>query len=121
VTPYCQGDEIKQDVVTCRVSCVTYRTGFGLDDWIYCNLYIHTVQEYEQYSSIAILHTFQFTVAHALGFSVFNSRILATDLSQYHCHFKSHMKSIVDKLEGKSHLGHLCKEGKIILNGISQN
>jgi hypothetical protein len=21
--------------------CVTYKTGFGLDDWIYCTLYIH--------------------------------------------------------------------------------
>jgi hypothetical protein len=45
------------------------------------------------YSAITILHTFQFTVAHALGFSVFTSRILATGLSQSHCHFKSHMKS----------------------------
>jgi hypothetical protein len=45
------------------------------------------------YSSIADLHTLQFTVTHALGFSVFTSRILATDLSQYHYRFKSHMKS----------------------------
>jgi hypothetical protein len=39
------------------------------------------------------LHTFQFTVAHTLGFSVFTSCILAMDFSQSHCHFKSHMKS----------------------------
>jgi hypothetical protein len=58
----------------------TYKTGFGLDDWIYCTLYTHTTQNYRQYSAIAILHTFQFTVAHALGFSAFTSRILATDL-----------------------------------------
>jgi hypothetical protein len=45
------------------------------------------------YNAIADLHTLQFTVTHALGFSVFTSRILATDLSQSHCHFKSHMKS----------------------------
>jgi hypothetical protein len=32
-------------------------------------------------SAIADLHTFQFTAAHALGFSVFTSRLLATDLS----------------------------------------
>jgi hypothetical protein len=32
------------------------------------------------YSAIAILHTFQLTVTHALGLSVFTSRILATDL-----------------------------------------
>jgi hypothetical protein len=30
--------------------------------------------------AIALLHTFLFTVAHALGFSVFTSRIPATDL-----------------------------------------
>jgi hypothetical protein len=64
-----------------------------LDDWIYCTLYIHTLWECAQYSAIAILHTFQFTVTHALGFSVFTSRILATDLSQCHWHFKSHLKS----------------------------
>jgi hypothetical protein len=32
------------------------------------------------YSAIADLHTLQFTVSHALGFSVFTSRNLATDL-----------------------------------------
>jgi hypothetical protein len=35
----------------------------------------------DKYSAIAILHTLQFTVTHALGFSVFTSRILATDSS----------------------------------------
>jgi hypothetical protein len=32
------------------------------------------------YSAIADLHTLQFTVAHTLGFSVFTSRNLATNL-----------------------------------------
>jgi hypothetical protein len=32
------------------------------------------------FSEIAELHTLQFTVAHTLGFSVFISRNLATDL-----------------------------------------
>jgi hypothetical protein len=36
------------------------------------------------YSAIVILHTVQFTVAHALGFSVFTSHILAMELSQSH-------------------------------------
>jgi hypothetical protein len=45
------------------------------------------------FSNIAILQTFQFTVAHALGSSVLTSRILATDFSQSHCHFKSDVKS----------------------------
>jgi hypothetical protein len=34
-----------------------------------------------QYRVIADLHTFQFTVAHALGFLVSTCRLLATDLS----------------------------------------
>jgi hypothetical protein len=33
-----------------------------------------------QYSAIADIHVFQFTIAHALGFSVSISRLLATDL-----------------------------------------
>jgi hypothetical protein len=55
--------------------------------------YIFTIRVYRQYSTIAIQHTFQFNVTHALGFSVFTSRILTTDLSQSHCNFKSHVKS----------------------------
>jgi hypothetical protein len=67
--------------------------GFGLDDRIYCTLYIHAVQAYTQHSTITILHTIQFTVTHAPGFSVFASCILAVGLSQSHCNFSSHMKS----------------------------
>jgi hypothetical protein len=55
--------------------------------------YSHRTRKYRQYSAVADLHTLQFIVTHALGFSVFTCRILATDLSQCHCHFKSHMKS----------------------------
>jgi hypothetical protein len=63
-------------------------------DWIgFIASYTFTTQDYRQYSAIAILHTFEFTVAHIPGFSVFTSRILATDLSQSHCNFKSHLKS----------------------------
>jgi hypothetical protein len=48
----------------------------GLDDWTYWHL-IHTTRNYRQYSAIADLHTLQFTVTHALGFSVFSqARIL---------------------------------------------
>jgi hypothetical protein len=59
---------------------VTYKTSFALVDWIYCTLYIHTVRNYKYYSDIADLQNSQFIVAHALGFSVFTTRILATDL-----------------------------------------
>jgi hypothetical protein len=62
-----------------RVLCVTYKTGSGLDDWIYWHL-IHTTRDYRQYGAISDLHTLQFTVTHALGFSIFTSRILATGL-----------------------------------------
>jgi hypothetical protein len=55
--------------------------------------HIFTTRDYRQHSAIADLHTLLFTVLHALRFSVFTSRILATDLSQSHCNFKSHMKS----------------------------
>jgi hypothetical protein len=75
--------------------CVTFKTGFVLDDWIYCTLYIHTVRDYKQYSAIAVLHTLQVTVTHVLGFSVFISRILATDLSQS---VTSNMKSSCHRL-----------------------
>jgi hypothetical protein len=44
------------------------------------------------YSATADLHTLQFTVTYALGFSVFTSHILATHLSESHCNFKKHMK-----------------------------
>jgi hypothetical protein len=59
---------------------VTFMMGSVLDDWIYCASHIHTTRNYRQYSVIAILHTLQFTVVHAPGFSVFTSPILATDL-----------------------------------------
>jgi hypothetical protein len=36
---------------------------------------------YNLYSAVADLHNFQSTVAHTLGFSVFTSRLLATDLN----------------------------------------
>jgi hypothetical protein len=48
---------------------------------------LQTIQRY-RYSA-----HFQFTFTHALRFSVFTSRILATYLSQSHCNFKSLMKS----------------------------
>jgi hypothetical protein len=60
---------------------VTKIMGSSLDDWIYWFLLCTVSLNYKPYSSIADLHTFQFTVAHALGFSVSTSRILETDLN----------------------------------------
>jgi hypothetical protein len=35
---------------------------------------------HKQYSAISVLHQLQFTVGHALGFSISTGRFLATDL-----------------------------------------
>jgi hypothetical protein len=51
-----------------------------LDEWIYYTSHIHTTRDYRRYNATADLHTLQVTVSHPLGFSVFTSRILATDL-----------------------------------------
>jgi hypothetical protein len=74
--------------------CVTYRRVL---DWISDLLTAYTHHS-ELHSAIADLHTLQFTVTHALGFSVFTSRVLATDLKQSHCHFKSNVKSSLHSL-----------------------
>jgi hypothetical protein len=50
---------------------------------------VTTSLNYNWYSAIAILHTFEFTVAHALEFSVSTSRLLATDINTETVHFKS--------------------------------
>jgi hypothetical protein len=60
-------------IILSRVGLI-YKTGFGLHDWIYCTLYIHNSGLQDD------LQTIQFTVEHALGYRVFTSRILATDL-----------------------------------------
>jgi hypothetical protein len=49
-------------------------------------------------TALSLISTLKFTVTHALGFSVSTSRILATDLSQYRCNFKSDMKSSFHRL-----------------------
>jgi hypothetical protein len=85
---------------------------------IYCTLYLHTVRDYTQYSALAILHTSQFTVAHALGFSVFTSRILATDISQSHCNFKSHAKCSFHSLIPFLPLFCSCQFRRLVLTTV---
>jgi hypothetical protein len=53
-----------------------------VSDWMigFIALYKFATTDYRQYRAIAILHNLQFTVAHALGFLVFISRFLETDL-----------------------------------------
>jgi hypothetical protein len=49
--------------------------------WVQCMLYQEYKEEYKDSIYLKIYSYFQFTVAHARGFSVFTSRLLATDLS----------------------------------------
>jgi hypothetical protein len=59
--------------------CATYRQVFFLD-WMIG--FIDTKPGTTgNYSAITDLHTSQFIVTHTLGFSVFTSRILATDFN----------------------------------------
>jgi hypothetical protein len=58
---------------------VTYKKGSGLDDWIYCTLYIHN-SGLQAITALSLTYTLQFTVAHAIRFSVFTTRVLAIDL-----------------------------------------
>jgi hypothetical protein len=70
--------------VTCIRVRVIYKTGFEFDDWIYWHLiHTHTHTHNSGLQAIQLYRWFthlQFTVTHALGFSVFTNRILATDL-----------------------------------------
>jgi hypothetical protein len=86
------------NTVTCRGFVRDLYDGFCIG-WLDLLRLIHShTGTTGNYSAIADLHTLQFTVPHTLGFSGFISRILATDLSQSHCNFKSHMKSSLYRL-----------------------
>jgi hypothetical protein len=54
---------------------------------------IHSQLETTGNTAILLIYTLWISVAPTLGFSVFTSRILTTDLYQSHYNFKSHMKS----------------------------
>jgi hypothetical protein len=56
-------------------------TGSSSDDWILLELRLQPLLITLTYSAIAYSHTLQFTIAHALGFSVFTSCLLATGLN----------------------------------------
>jgi hypothetical protein len=58
---------------------VTYKTASGLHDWIYC-IYTFTTRNYRQLALSLVYTLYSSLFTHALGFSVFTSRILATDL-----------------------------------------
>jgi 3-deoxy-D-arabino-heptulosonate 7-phosphate (DAHP) synthase class II len=56
----------------------------GILDWM-IGFTIQSNRTQKQYSAIADLRNLQFTVTHAIGFSVFTSRIQKTELKQSHC------------------------------------
>jgi hypothetical protein len=87
--------DFKDDIVTRRGD---YR--LGLDFMIAFIYRFYTpLGTTGNYSVIAVIqHTLKFTVTHTLVYSVFTSRILATDLSKSHCNFKSHIKSSLQRL-----------------------
>jgi hypothetical protein len=66
----CLGDlsEKIENIVTCGVVCVMEMMGSSLDDWILLALQLQPLLVALTYSAIAISHTLQSTVAHALGF-----------------------------------------------------
>jgi hypothetical protein len=59
---------------------VTYKTGSVLMIGFIAPYTFTQLGTTCNYSAVIDLHTLQFTVKHAVGFSVFTSRILATDL-----------------------------------------
>jgi hypothetical protein len=87
------------DIVTCQVACLWFtRQALNCINWFIAPGTVTQLETTGSYSAIPILHIFQFTVTHALGFSVFTSRILATDFQHSHCHFKSHKKYFLHSL-----------------------
>jgi hypothetical protein len=82
-------------IVTCR-GYVTCRR--GLDYVIGCIDTLYTVTGTTGNCSAITISTFYSSLLHPLVFLVFTSRILATDLYQSHCHFKSRMKSSLHSL-----------------------
>jgi hypothetical protein len=76
--------------------------------WVYLPL-IHPHSELQVFTALSLIYTLQFTVTHTLGFSVFTSRILATDFNTVNISVLlnytlqiSHVKSYLERLTFKS-------------------
>jgi hypothetical protein len=64
------------NIVTCTGVCVTYNNSSRWDDWIYWPFFIKSLL-ITSHTALSLIYTFQFTVAHALGFSI--TRCLVAD------------------------------------------
>jgi hypothetical protein len=73
--------------------CVTYKTGSRFDDWFYWHLIHSHNSGLQSVTALSLIYPFYSSPSHTHYGSVFTSLILATDLSQSHCDFKSHTKS----------------------------
>jgi hypothetical protein len=74
---------------------VTYKTVFGLDNWMFAP-FTFTQFGTTDNTALSLLYTFSvYRAAYALRFPGLTSRILATDLSWSHSHFKSSRHSLI--------------------------
>jgi hypothetical protein len=66
------------------IHLILSRVGVTIDgvlDWMFGFIgTLHSTRDYSNYSATADLCSLQVTVTHALGFAIFTSRILATDV-----------------------------------------
>jgi hypothetical protein len=78
--PITENDGLMENVGTNLLSCTAQHRSFRIDYHLteFINIYLFYIHKCVQW--IPDLHTLQFTVTHALGYSLFTSRILATDL-----------------------------------------
>jgi hypothetical protein len=77
-------------VVILSVICLAALKTVLYNMYTICILYVYVYHTWVldwMIGFVDTLHTLQFTVTHALAFSVLTSRILTTDLSQSHCNF----------------------------------
>jgi hypothetical protein len=77
-----------------NITCMRdLQDGFWIGRWDLLHLIHSYSSELQATQCYRYSTNFQFTVTHALGFSVFICRFLAMDLSQSHCNLRSQVKS----------------------------
>jgi hypothetical protein len=103
-------------IATCRGVCMVLGRMIG---FIGAALQLHFVNN--QYSTIAGLHTFQFTATHALGFSVSSSRCLVADLNtgtSTSNHYKSSCQFFFSHLGMATQLSNSVSPVSMVLDSV---